>query len=124
MRTVFGKGTKVETKRTSDGPAWQRALRDLAMELRALYGPRLRQILLHGSRARGDAGHDSDVDVLVVLDPMGDFWEELSRVAPPADRASLAYDVVLSVIPVDAAELDHGKRPFLINVRREGVAVD
>jgi predicted nucleotidyltransferase len=41
----------------------------LKSELTELYGPRLKQILLYGSRARGDDREDSDYDVLVVLTP-------------------------------------------------------
>jgi predicted nucleotidyltransferase len=36
--------------------------------LRAHFGARLRRLVLFGSYARGDAGPDSDVDVVVVLD--------------------------------------------------------
>ena len=38
-------------------------------ELVKLYGPRLKQVLLYGSRARGDHQRDSDYDILVVLEP-------------------------------------------------------
>jgi len=44
------------------------ALARLKRELHALYGARLKQVLLYGSRARGDHAPDSDYDVLVVLE--------------------------------------------------------
>jgi predicted nucleotidyltransferase len=37
---------------------------------KALYGERLRELVLFGSRARGDANEDSDYDLLVVVDDL------------------------------------------------------
>jgi len=102
---------------------WREALDTLTSELQALYGPRLQRIVLYGSRARGDAANDSDIDVLVVLDSLGDFWLEHSRISPIAGRISLQYDVVLSIIPVDAREMENPQTPLLVNARREGVSV-
>ena len=42
-------------------------LQQLRAGLEAQYGDRLDRVLLYGSQARGDAGPESDVDVLVVL---------------------------------------------------------
>lgn len=43
------------------------ALDDLKRTLAALYGDRLRDVYLYGSYARGMAGPDSDVDVMIAL---------------------------------------------------------
>jgi predicted nucleotidyltransferase len=71
-------------------PSERKALDDYTAAVRAHYGKRLVDVLLFGSRARGDARPDSDADVAVVLSD-GDwaFWDELM------DLASLAYDVLL-----------------------------
>lgn len=106
-----------------DDAPWKQALRQFVDELRALYGPRLDRVVLYGSRARGETQEDSDVDLLVVLSPLPDFWAELSRIAPVASRVSLEWDVVLSAIPVDAAEFADPHSPLLISSRREGVLV-
>nr|QNO51590.1 hypothetical protein FJOHDBIG_00039 [Methanosarcinales archaeon ANME-1 ERB6] len=42
-------------------------LRELRAELEKLYGDRLKNIILYGSWARGDATEDSDIDLLIVL---------------------------------------------------------
>ena len=46
----------------------RRALAALADWLRARFGDRLRELLLFGSRARGESGPDRDIDLLVILD--------------------------------------------------------
>ncbi len=102
---------------------WKAALDEFLAELRGLYGARLVRAVLYGSRARGEAEADSDIDVLVVLDPLGDLWQELSRIQPLASRISMNYDVVLSAMPVDVASYDHPDTPLLLNSRREGLVL-
>ena len=53
----------------------------LKKELEALYGARLKRVLLYGSRARGDHQPDSDYDVLVVLEGPIDRRSELERLS-------------------------------------------
>ena len=48
-------------------PHVRAALAEAKAHLQALYGDRLDHIVLYGSRARGDARPESDVDLLVVL---------------------------------------------------------
>lgn len=106
-----------------DQAAWALALQQFVHEVQVLYGDRLRQVILYGSRARGDAAEDADIDTLVVLEPLEDFWQELSRIARVASRISLQYDVVLSALPVEPGALAHPTTPLLINTRREGIRV-
>jgi len=56
-------------------------LRELRGELEAIYGPRLRGVYLFGSRATGEAGAESDVDVLIVLDRLDRYGVEIERTA-------------------------------------------
>lgn len=60
-------------------------LGDFARALRVRFGDRIRELVLFGSRARGDAHEDSDVDVLVVVDGLSD-WEK-------REVSDIAYDV-------------------------------
>ena len=45
----------------------KRILRKLCKRFKVVYGDQLAHMVLFGSRARGDAEPDSDIDVLVVL---------------------------------------------------------
>jgi len=96
----------------------------LKRELVALYGPRLKQVLLYGSRARGDFREDSDYDVLVVLEGQFHWWSEIKRLG--AISTTIAIDTagaaVFSLRPVTAAQLQE-RTGFMHNVRREAVAV-
>ena len=71
-------------------PAERKALDDYVAAVRQHYGTRLVDILVFGSRARGDARPDSDVDLAVILED-GDwtFWDETMSLS------DLAYDAVV-----------------------------
>jgi len=84
------------------------------------YSPHIGQIILYGSVARGDAGADSDIDLLVFW--IGDVQEGWRAMT------GLAFDVMvdtgeyLSVKVLNAKFVDD-TTPFLQNVRREGITV-
>lgn len=98
-------------------------LETLRERLRALYGPRLRDVILFGSYARGDAEEGSDVDLMVVLDDFADERTEEGQIDPIAYELSLANDVVISLFVVRADEFRSRMSPLLLNVRREGVPI-
>lgn len=95
----------------------------LRRQFRALYGPRLARLLLYGSQARGDARPDSDIDILVVLNGQVNPGMEIARACEITAPLSLLYDVVISCAFVSVERFHHEQSPFLINVRKEGVAL-
>lgn len=100
----------------------QKILRTLRGKLEALYGERLRGLYLFGSYARGDAGAESDLDVLVVLDQVERYGEEVRRTGEIF--SSLALEWEISIVPVFTSEPSwrDAKSVFLANVRREARA--
>jgi predicted nucleotidyltransferase len=95
----------------------------VATDLRELYGERLRQVVLFGSWARGDAHPESDIDLLVVLDKVESRWLELERMGDILWKHSLANDTVVTEIPVSEREFRESETPLLIRIRAEGVPV-
>lgn len=91
-------------------------------ELQKLYGERLKQVLLYGSRARGDHREDSDYDVLVVLQSPFDWWEEQRSLSRLSDRLLVETWAELSLQPVSEEGLQR-RTGFMHNVRKEAVRI-
>lgn len=66
-----------------DERGWVEEFRD---RVRAMLGSRLRDLRLFGSKVRGDAGAESDIDLLVLLD--GRDWTTASSVVDLASSIS------------------------------------
>ena len=85
----------------------------------------LRGMILFGSRARGDADPDSDMDVVVVVEGPIDAAVH-HTVSLCAWEASVPKSVVLTPIPVSRTDWEEGPESdslLAIAVRREGVAI-
>ena len=108
-------------KLTSDEQAWLDAYRQaLAQQFPGL----VEHIIIFGSKARGTATPDSDLDLLVVIRE-GD-WRLKDAVAQPGDRLAIGTDVVPSIIVLTREEWEmHRKRqaPLWRTVTRDGVVV-
>ena len=98
-------------------------LRELRRRLADLYGDRLRQVVLYGSQARGDAKPDSDIDVLVVLKGEVQPHDERRGAEGILSEVSLDFDAVISCCFVSEQRYLHPDVPLLRNAQREGVAV-
>jgi len=86
-------------------------------------GDQLVSVLLYGSQARNQASPDSDIDVLVVVRDDSDYSDLIRRTSAAVSALSLRYDVVISRAFVSQERYEREQSPFLLNVRREGVAI-
>ena len=98
-----------------------KAIRQFKRAVKDIYGSRIKQIVLYGSWARGDASEESDIDLMVVLSGEVQPGLELDRMIDVITDINLAYDVLISVLPVSEDDFNTLQSPLLLNVRQEGV---
>jgi predicted nucleotidyltransferase len=95
-------------------------LKRLRLALDDLYGERIERVVLFGSRARGDAGEDSDYDVAVFLNDLTDRWRELDRLADLRANFLEEADVFIDAKPYPAGTY-RDRTTLMREIRREGV---
>ncbi|NJN94839.1 MAG: nucleotidyltransferase domain-containing protein [Anaerolineales bacterium] len=85
-------------------------------------GSHLKQIILFGSRARGDFDRDSDYDCLAVVDEVSPKVDE--TIAEIMGQFLNEHDMVFSIFPITQEMYQQDVwEPLLINVRKEGVVL-
>jgi len=103
----------------------KRTGRDLWAEvksrLRAVYGDRLKGVVLYGSEVTGQGGADSDLDVMVLLDGPIHLWEDISRCVDATYPLSLEIGRPIHATPVDAAEYEKGDFALYRSAKAEGI---
>jgi predicted nucleotidyltransferase len=97
--------------------AYRQALRDQ-------FADAVEQVLIYGSKARGDASPDSDLDVLLIVSDDAEVMKRPMRGL--GHLLAAATDVVPSIMAYTRREWDQRKRSgslFRRNVERDGVRV-
>lgn len=97
-------------------------LTKLRRGLERLYGERLAGVYLFGSYARAEATPESDVDILIVLDEVTDYGQEIEHTGYLVSELSLDYDVSISRVFVSSSAWRDRDSPFLANVREQARA--
>jgi predicted nucleotidyltransferase len=103
-------------------PEPDHVLTHLRPALQARLGGHLRQLILFGSRARGDHTPDADYDLLAILDEKPSDLDD--RLYELGGELLCQQGAVVSVIPVTQEEYERRiYSPLFMNVRKEGIAL-
>lgn len=96
-------------------------MKELNEGLVRIYGNRLKGVYLYGSYARGEAGSDSDIDVMVVLDDYRNYGKEIDRTGELISELSLDYGASISRVIMKEIQWKSSDTPLLRNIRMDGV---
>ncbi len=105
-------------KLQSEDEVW---LKDYSKALRDRFPGLVKEVLVFGSKARGDATEQSDLDIIVVIQD-GD-WRRKRAIREPGYILSIGTEVVPSIIVYTVDEWEYRRRvqaPFYQTVTEEG----
>ena len=77
------------------------AVLDFLARIHSAYGEQIQRSMLFGSKARGEATADSDIDVLLIV--ADETWQLRDEICNISAEVSLKYDVLLDTRVVGAA---------------------
>ena len=98
-------------------------LNKFKQQIEKLYGKRLKNIILYGSYARGQATENSDIDLAVVLEGEVDPCREIDAMIDLITDINLDFETLLSVFPLAVTDFKQLNSPLLLNLRKEGKPV-
>ena len=101
--------------------AWLDAYR---LELQTRHPGVVERLIIYGSKARGDARADSDLDVLLVVrNDASDLKRPLRRIGYDLAATSCAVPSIMACTQAEWDRLKDLRSPFRESVERDGVSV-
>jgi len=93
--------------------------------LKVVHEDNLKAVILYGSMARGDFDNESDIDVLVVLNEIPDYVEELDKTFQVQYELGMKYnyDFIISCVLTTSKDYETKFEPLFLNIRREGISI-
>ena len=114
---------QAEATRTLDSEEWE-LLVQFREALAARFAGVVVNMVLYGSKARGDAREDSDIDVLLVVrETAAHLKRPLRQVAHELAATSYALPSIVAYTEAEWARLGRLGSPFRASVERDGVSV-
>jgi len=88
------------------------------------FGDEIKEVVLFGSRAKGDATKDSDYDILIILNKNDYNWKYKYRINEVIYDLELDNDIIIDSHILSEYEVNNtlrGSQPIFINALENGV---
>jgi len=97
----------------------------LKKELEKHYGKSLKNVILYGSSARGEATEESDIDILVVLDDIENYDREFNTVFTMEREIEKKHSnsILISSLVASQADYERNREPLFQVIRQDGIAL-
>ena len=96
-------------------------LKEIRSRLNKTFGDRLRGVLMYGSRARGNAEQQSDLDLMVLLDGPVRLGRDLETIIEALYPVQLEIEHTIHALPVSFSTFEAGLYSIYRNAKQEGV---
>ncbi|MFA6451340.1 MAG: nucleotidyltransferase domain-containing protein [bacterium] len=90
--------------------------------LAGLYGDRYHGLVLYGSRARGDAREDSDIDLPALLEGPVETCE-IRRIVQATYQLRLESEQAFHIVPGDLSHYEDGTYAIYREAKKEGLLI-
>lgn len=105
-------------------PEEQAWLDEYRRALKGHHADAVRRLVVYGSKARGDAHDESDIDLLLVVeDAAADMKRPLRRLGHELAVPSLVLPSIMAYTRSEWSQLEHYRSAYHAAVEREGIAV-
>jgi predicted nucleotidyltransferase len=101
----------------------EHVLKQIKSMLQEAFGERLHGVVLYGSEVRGEAESDSDIDLLVLLNPLVNRGEDLWSCILALYPLVLQLERPIHAKPVDLGQYEAQRLPLYRAAKQEGVLV-
>ena len=99
-------------------------LAEIKTRLSALLGSRLERMFLYGSRARGDYGPESDIDIAIIVEELDRKMKD--KILETVAEVELAYLTPVSALVLSQesfTSLLRRERRIALDIEREGIPI-
>jgi predicted nucleotidyltransferase len=110
-------------KRVAPSRKVLRILKAVKAHLESTYGDGVRQVILYGSQARGDATEASDVDVAVIVGDSLDPREVERSLDELLGDVLLDEMELVAVIAYNEAKFARRSSPHIMSIKAEGLVI-
>lgn len=104
-------------------PTISNLLDDIVINIKDIYGDKLKEIVLYGSYAKGNETEDSDIDIMVLVDmDDNELRKYEKKINDTTSELGYKYIKVISLMDMSYDKFNYWKNtvPFYKNIKNEG----